>query len=253
MHAKTVYFVRHGQAEHNVMIELGRRDEARLLPDPPLSQLGHQQAEALRGSTLLQEALAEEPLVVVSPLCRTLQTALGGLGPWLRAKGGRRLICNADLQETGQVACDTGSPLPTVQEMFAADHGIIDWSEVPEGWHLKEGINKDLPAPLKARISRFQEWLAAREETTVVVVAHHNVFLALLKVSFLNCEVRKYKFDPDTNDDDVLGACFTPITPLVSTCDEEMDESSRRQVALENEHNRRRLKHWGLPIPDRFR
>ena len=66
-------------------------------------------------------------------------------------------------------------------------------------------------------------------------------------------QVRKYKFDPDTNDDDVLGACFTPITPLVSTCDEEMDESSRRQVALENEHNRRRLKHWGLPIPDRFR
>jgi broad specificity phosphatase PhoE len=39
MHAKTVYFVRHGQAEHNVMIELGRRDEARLLPDPPLSQV----------------------------------------------------------------------------------------------------------------------------------------------------------------------------------------------------------------------
>ena len=34
-----------------------------------------------------------------------------------------------------------------------------------------------------------QEWLASREETTVVVVAHHNVFLALLKVSFLNCEV----------------------------------------------------------------
>ena len=84
------------------------------------------------------------------------QTVLGGLRPWANAKEGRRLICHPDLQETGEVLCDTGSPLSAVQDMFAEDSSILDWSAVPDGWQLKEGINRDLPDTLKARLRRFQ-------------------------------------------------------------------------------------------------
>ena len=46
--SKTVIFIRHGQAEHNILLERGQRDQARKILDPPLSALGVQQAEALR-------------------------------------------------------------------------------------------------------------------------------------------------------------------------------------------------------------
>ena len=39
---------------------------------------------------------------------------------------------------------------------------------------------------------RFTAWLCARPEQRIAVVAHHNVFLALVKTTFLNCEVRSY-------------------------------------------------------------
>ena len=187
--SKTVIFIRHGQAEHNILLERGQRDQARKILDPPLSALGVQQAEALRENSLLLDALSgpHDPLVVVSPLRRTLQTAIGGLGAWARDKEGRRLICNADLQETGEVACDSGSP--DISTNFAGELDVLDFSQLEDGWERKDGINKDLPVPLKTRLTRFQEWLAKRPERRVVVVAHHNVFLALLRVSFFNCEV----------------------------------------------------------------
>lgn len=56
------------------------------IPDPPLSELGHEQCRKLQ-QALKQLPLANEvELIVVSPFRRTLQTALEGL-EWLVERG----------------------------------------------------------------------------------------------------------------------------------------------------------------------
>lgn len=48
--AKTIYFVRHGQAEHNVSNNFS-------LPDPHLTELGLEQARSLADNDALNKAL----------------------------------------------------------------------------------------------------------------------------------------------------------------------------------------------------
>jgi len=212
---------------------------------------------------------------------RTLETAVIGLGPWARDRGAKLVLC-PDLQETGEVACDTGSPLAAVRERWAGDADLLDFSnarptarnplrpprsstarfpgvvrqlggavQVEEGWEVKKGLNKDTGAALLGRLERFLAWLRPREERTVVVVAHHNVFLALLRVSFrapprpapstalpalrraaltpaskraVNCEVRKYEFDcaaPAAQPTGLPGqAGWAAVQPAISASDE---------------------------------
>merc|ERR1711988_1593067 len=78
-------------------------------------------------------------LVVSSPLRRTVQTALGAVKPWIESVAGRRVLLNADLQETGEVRCDTGSPLEELKEYFKDDAGLLNLDELWAGWHLKQG------------------------------------------------------------------------------------------------------------------
>mmetsp|Transcript_39350 Transcript_39350/g.93078 ORF Transcript_39350/g.93078 Transcript_39350/m.93078 type:complete len:250 (-) Transcript_39350:179-928(-) len=248
--AKTVCFIRHGQAMHNIPYEQGKRDEAIKILDPHLTDLGREQAKSMQENPLLLEALGGDDcsgveLVVVSPLSRTIQTALLGLEKWLAAKEGRKLMLMPDLQETGEVACDTGSPVETIKESFKAQAHLLDFSCMRDGWELKEGPNKDTAEAIKARLARFTSWLASRPERSVVVVAHHNLFLGLLKVSFRNCEVRTLAFNTDGS--------WTPIKPLVSTSDEEMTPEDLKHASFYHKHNEKKLLNWEMQSPPRFR
>jgi len=85
----TLLLIRHAQAQHNLT-------ENYDLPDPPLTPQGHQQCRELAthlsrnlGAELRQQSelrVEDLGLVVVSPMRRTLETAMEGLG-WLIGDG----------------------------------------------------------------------------------------------------------------------------------------------------------------------
>src|SRR5476651_2892284 len=71
---RSVYLIRHGQSTFNALFELNRVDPLHF--DARLSQIGIEQVAAARQAT--SEIPAE--LVVVSPLTRAIQTAVGLFG-----------------------------------------------------------------------------------------------------------------------------------------------------------------------------
>jgi hypothetical protein len=75
----TLILIRHAQALHNVASDFS-------LHDPPLSELGERQCAELQESLKKEDIANKVELIVVSPMRRTLQTAMLGLG-WLIEKG----------------------------------------------------------------------------------------------------------------------------------------------------------------------
>lgn len=127
-----VVWARHGQAEHNVLIDAGRKAEGRALLDPPLTALGLEQARGLAGSLAqvvqggeLEEAPAVAlsslvDAVVTSPMTRALETVEAAFGPEPPVP----VLVTSLHTETGipqegdEVAgtpCQKGSPLPELE------------------------------------------------------------------------------------------------------------------------------------------
>eukprot|EP00929_Paragymnodinium_shiwhaense_P032783 TRINITY_DN18124_c0_g1_i1.p1 TRINITY_DN18124_c0_g1~~TRINITY_DN18124_c0_g1_i1.p1 ORF type:complete len:255 (+),score=28.92 TRINITY_DN18124_c0_g1_i1:98-862(+) len=132
---KTIWFVRHGQAEHNVLYHSGKNEEAVVMLDAELTALGREQARAVAGDTLLAPALKDPEgveLVVASPLRRTVETALLAVGDWLSGADGRRLYLHPDFQEISREVqpCNTGSPVEALKQRFQGDSGRINFSGV---------------------------------------------------------------------------------------------------------------------------
>ena len=236
--SKVFYFIRHGESEANVHFYAGRIAEARALRDPPLSSLGQQQAANTASDEVLAEALAASPenvLVCISPLRRTIQTALGAVGDWVASAKAKanpnlasadanvsattatanpsssgtsvaartgtsdsattappRVVFCPDIQETGEVDCDTGSPVGVMQDEFGEAHSWLPFDTLPADWWEKKALYQDTGVCLAARLTKFLEWARAQPQQHVIVVAHHNVFLALVGITFKNCEVRAY-------------------------------------------------------------
>ena len=82
---KRVWLIRHGEAEHNKAAGTVGREAARRMSDPGLTHLGREQARQVPADALLKDALGTSgsgraELIVVSPLLRTLQTAMEAFG-----------------------------------------------------------------------------------------------------------------------------------------------------------------------------
>lgn len=229
--------------------ESGKHDESHALLDPSLTEVGFGQAKAVAKDPLIQKGLhgtADEKiqLVVVSPLRRTLQTAIGAFDEWLLSEEGAGvpMVAHADIQETGEIDCDSGRPLSVIAPEFPQHY--LDMSLLSENWNAKNGINRDNGACLLSRLNRFRRWLASRPEERVALVAHHNVFLALTQTTFLNCEVRSY---------DVDGTEWTPKSPVVSSTDAELSPAEIKHEGIYHQHNADKLAKYGIQAPARFR
>lgn len=263
-----VFFIRHGESEANVHFYRGEVDAARNMLDPSLSAKGFEQARATAEDAVLADAFASaeehgEVLVVVSPLRRTIQTAMGALHGWLdkleAAGSPARVAFAPDIQETGEVLCDTGRPPAEIREEFADSYPFLPYHDLPEGWHLKEGPYRDTGPVLASRLTSFTKWVQDQPEKTVIVVAHHNVFLALLGVTFLNCEVRHYRLhdnhDVPTAGDLPLRDTWVPCRPLVSQTDSDLSPQEVEWLANPTikAHCHEKLERWGYSKPERLR
>ena len=168
---KRIVLVRHGQGINNVPTI---PNDA---PDSLLTELGQQQALALRGHA----ALAGCGLLVVSPLSRAVQTASLALGQ----RPACRTVLTALHSERISTLCDYGRPKSQLAALFPF---VADWSgfaELPEDWSPTRENDADWR---ERRLPAFVAWLREQPESHIVVVGHGAFFGALLGKQLQNCE-----------------------------------------------------------------
>mmetsp|Transcript_3662 Transcript_3662/g.4058 ORF Transcript_3662/g.4058 Transcript_3662/m.4058 type:complete len:244 (-) Transcript_3662:89-820(-) len=173
---KTVWFIRHGQAEHNL-----RKPGYHDIPDPVLTPLGVSQVKSISVPNHIE-------VIITSPFVRTLQTTMIGLESLIKSKP-IKIIANPDIQERNAWACDTGSP----KDKIAAEFPSVDFSLLPSNdWYKKEGDYVATDEAVEARLGRFLVYLEQRPESAIAVVAHHGVLKVLFDgLDLKNGEVQK--------------------------------------------------------------
>lgn len=181
-----VFFMRHGQALHNVTHDSS-------ISDAPLTEIGMEQAKAVAVAPWDHPAIE---LVVASPLTRALQTTLLAFGHLL---GQVPFLAHSDVQEIGVSKADTGKPKSVISREF----NYINFDCVTDEHYYKKippytktdtkprvyTIVEEGRIALQTRLARFTDWLQQRPENVIVVVCHHGVLCNLLGVELYNAEI----------------------------------------------------------------
>ncbi|KAJ3086057.1 hypothetical protein HK102_013552 [Quaeritorhiza haematococci] len=235
---KTIYLCRHAQAFHNVAGDYSLHDPgltplgleqcstvlARYFPHaivaPSAATTGPEEQEDLGVPSTSTSTSTPFDLIVTSPLRRTLQTTLHAFGPLLKPHQSASRIPMyplADLQETGDLPCDTGSSLEHLIKWFPdVDFRHLDpeWyknkNAVPAGDEEDKAISMSeldeedsgceewerLP---RLRVRRVLRWLMRRPENRIMVVSHGGFLKALTREVdvFENVQVKKYELGGD--------------------------------------------------------
>ncbi|KAI3945025.1 hypothetical protein MKW92_025870 [Papaver armeniacum] len=190
---KTLHLVRHARGIHQVET----RDEltSEELFDAQLNPLGWQQVDDLHKHVHDSGLAKKVELVIVSPLLRTMQTAVGVFGntggsadeidvtPLMVKNGGnsnRSAISNLNTppflavelcrERLGVYPCNRRRNVSEYRTMFPA----IDFSLAKDVWWKADVRETD--ESLASRGMQFINWLWTREEKEIAVVTH-NVFL----------------------------------------------------------------------------
>jgi broad specificity phosphatase PhoE len=176
-----------------------------------LSDLGIEQCSQLRQHFIEQQPLAKDiGLIVVSPLRRTLQTALL-VFDWITDKG-VKIVPDAiwqgefasfllrhlliELPETSDKPCDTGSKLTQVKEWFSS----VDLSEVDPLFPSKDGRYAFTEKAVLERGKDALTALATRPEKVIAVVSHAGFLrTAISQRHFMNADYRIFDFIPLPN------------------------------------------------------
>ncbi|XXG49041.1 hypothetical protein AAC387_Pa02g3329 [Persea americana] len=226
-HCKTLHLVRHAQGIHNVEGE--KSLEAYLSPalfDAHLTPLGWEQVGNLRKHVRECGLTQRIDLVIVSPLLRTMQTAVGVFGgedyvngvdvpPLMIANAGNSehpaissLNCPPFLavetcrEHLGVHPCDKRRSITEYGPLFPAiDFSLIESDEDILWTAEKREANEEVAA----RGMRFINWLWTRKEKEIAIVTHSGFLFHTLKgfgndchpsvkqeigKHFANCELR---------------------------------------------------------------
>lgn len=222
-----IHCVRHAQGIHNLCTA------NHVIPDPVLTDLGHEQCRKLRESF---PGHANVDLVTASPLRRTIYTALEGFEPVFKAHPKMQLIALPDIQETSDVACDTGSDPQVLREEFAGKN--VDLGLVHEGWNNKAGRYAPNNRALKERARAARRWLKARPEKEIVMVTHGGFLHYFTEdwedssqfqgTGWKNTEYRTFAFTDEEHKDDLEGY---PLDGDNATLTETLESRKRRGKA----------------------
>jgi broad specificity phosphatase PhoE len=178
-----IHLIRHGQSTFNALFDLNRVDPLHF--DARLSQIGIEQVAAAR------QAASDIPvdLVVVSPLTRAIQTAVGLFG-----EAAVPIIVTDLHRELLENSCDVGrspSALSAEFPMLTFDHLSDPW------WHNGQeddrGVAVEPDHLITRRLADFSRWLRGRPEDVVVVVGHGGFFRRLTGRSMRNCEIMEWR------------------------------------------------------------
>ncbi|XVE60646.1 hypothetical protein DITRI_Ditri05aG0144700 [Diplodiscus trichospermus] len=213
---KIIHLVRHGQAMHNV--EGDKNREALLSPhlfDAELSPLGLQQVGKLRKHVHDSGLLKRVELVVTSPLCRVMQTAVGVFGNESQADGENGCFSAISAPNCPQIMavelcrdrlglrpCDMRRRVSECQALFPSiDFSMMDGEE-DSLWNPDVRESEE---EIAQRMVLFMEWLWTRPEQEIAIVSHgiilqhilyvlgndcHPIVRSALCKRFGNCELR---------------------------------------------------------------
>ena len=152
--------------------------------DARLSPLGREQVRHAR------ERLVRYPveLVLVSPLTRALETAVGLFGDHPGAPPMRIVQL---LRERVENSCDVGrAPAELVAEFPA-----LDFAHLPSVWWHAEGeadergVCIEPEAVVRARVDEFRRSLLAYDQGVIAIVGHGTFLRHLTGRALANCEV----------------------------------------------------------------
>ncbi len=178
-----IYLIRHGQSTFNALFDLDRVDPLHF--DARLSQIGIEQVAAAR------QAVSGIPVdvVVVSPLTRAIQTAVGLFG-----EAAVPIVVTDLHRERLEHSCDVGrspSALSVEFPMLAFDHLSDPWWH--DGQQDHRGVAVEPDHLFAQRVTDFSRWLSARPEDVVVVVGHGEFFRRLSGRYLRNCEIMEWR------------------------------------------------------------
>ncbi|XP_017249413.2 phosphoglycerate mutase-like protein 1 isoform X2 [Daucus carota subsp. sativus] len=225
--SKTIHLVRHAQGIHNVA---GEKDHSAYLSqelfDAHLTPLGWQQVDNLHKHVHASGIIDRVELVVVSPLLRTMQTAVGTFGGEAGADGtnvpplmmenagksNRPAISSSKCppfiavelcrEHMGVHPCDQRRSISEYKPIFPA----IDFSLIEnEDDVLWKADVREKNEEVAARGKKFLDWLWTRKEKEIAVVTHSGFLVHTLRefgddchpsiksemgTFFNNCELR---------------------------------------------------------------
>ncbi|KAI3933106.1 hypothetical protein MKW92_002262 [Papaver armeniacum] len=199
---KTLHLVRHAQGVHNVE---GEKDfsayKSEEFFDAQLTPLGWEQVDNLHKHVHECGLDKKVELVIVSPLLRTLQTAVGSFGPGGYADGTDvtpLMVANAKYSNRSAISSLNTPPFVAVQ--LCREQLIEDEEDV-----LWEADVRESRKAVAARGMKFINWLWTRKEKEIAVVTHSAFLLQTLGAfgddchpavqkeihnRFANCELR---------------------------------------------------------------
>ncbi|GAU48514.1 hypothetical protein TSUD_244340 [Trifolium subterraneum] len=224
--SKTIHLVRHAQGVHNVEGE--KNHDAYLsddLFDANLTPLGWNQVENLQKHVKAIGLSGKIELVVVSPLLRTMQTAVGVFGGEAHTDGTNEpplmienvghsdhpavssLNCPPFIavelcrEQMGLHPCDKRRTVSEYRNLFPGiDFSLVETNE--DTWWTPEREKKE---EVIGRGLKFLEWLCTRKEKEIAVVTHSSFLFNTLSAfgndchpniktemcaHFANCELR---------------------------------------------------------------
>ena len=177
---KDIYLIRHGQSTFNALFELNGVDPLHF--DARLSQLGIAQVAATRHAARKIGA----DLIVVSPLTRAIETAVGLFGD-------APMMISSLHRERLEHSCDVGR----APALLAREFPALEFGHLEDPWYFNgekdgRGVAVEPETLFKERVSAFSTWISARPERSVVVVGHGAFFRYLTGHPFANCEIKKW-------------------------------------------------------------
>jgi len=198
--AKLLHCIRHGQGFHNLLADIYREfgkdvdcmGKSRASPyqreevgDAPLTPIGIRQAKALQPQTSSMENVQ---LIVVSPLCRAVQTANVAFAHALPSVDETTrhtkipFLAHPLATEMGGVnCCDRRRPLTDIRRDFPhVDFSLFKDEEDPN-WSDEK---REDPKNVSDRCYEFCLWLKERPETEIVVATHSAWLFTLFNTVF---------------------------------------------------------------------
>lgn len=206
-----VYFIRHGEAEHN--FHKTSDFDPFNIRDAPLTEEGNLQSRNLsREMTKLGVAFDH---ILVSPQARALRTCEQAFFQQYFFQTTKARVL-PELQESGDSPSSTPLSYPTCRDdtglQLVRLLGLYDWSrlenESNNDWHQKKGLYRCERRKLCERATFIKSYLAELDGT-VAIVAHDNIMRRILDPAlspststdslqtkrFSHCGWRKYSLD----------------------------------------------------------
>jgi broad specificity phosphatase PhoE len=154
--------LRHGQSEFNLAFTATKKDPG--IPDPKLTPLGQQQAEAA-AAALAGERIAR---IICSPYTRALQTAAP-----VAKKLGVPVYITPTVRERYAFSCDIGSPRTELQNAWPH----LDFDHIDEIWWP---VIEEPDHQVEARAALFRAEMAALPDwQDTLIVSHWGFILAM--------------------------------------------------------------------------